>query len=156
MDSNSWKQTGDSVEDIGVVVEDVTRVIDKEVMAFQNLWDSLYSHKALRLSIGEDSTAIHIENMQIKGNASILSNEIPNGTDGDRYQRLNRCRAMISSRILPIIEQRSIERLNELKDILLILMQKLQKRNALWVHPIKRSIEVLNQCICLMGKNGNG
>jgi hypothetical protein len=135
----------DSFDDIGVVVGDVTRIIDEEVRAFQDLLDSVQDHKSLTFT-HEDGRDV----LLMEAEETDHSQAEP---EDDKYQRLHRCREMISSRLLVMIEQRSIERMNELKDILYTLQEKLQKKNPQWIHPIQRSIQALDQSICLLTRN---
>ena len=145
---------GDLFGDIGFVVEDVTRVIDEEVKAFQNLLNSVHGRRVLR-STDNDASDI-LQNDLDKENYSrstVVRTSRTERHQDDKYQRLHQCREMISSRLLVMIEQKSIERMNELKDILVTLLEKLERTNPQWIHPLQHSIDALDQSIRLLTRS---
>lgn len=143
----------DSFGDIGFVVEDVTRVIDEEVKAFHNLLNSVHGRIALYSTDNDASNVLQDDRDKENYSRSTVGTFRTVGHQDDKYQRLHRCREMISSRILVMVEQKSIERMKELRDILVTLLEKLERTNPQWIHPLHHSIDALDQSICLLTRN---
>ena len=107
------------------VVKDLTHVVDKEVKAFQSLFEVLLQ-QGLLISSQKENSASGI------------------GPYTEQAKRIT------NSQLAPMVEQQYVQRLGELKDVLYVLSNKIQNTNKRNQSMLENSLKHVDKCLYVL------
>ena len=119
------KKSNPNDSQLNNVVKELTHVVEKEVKAFQSLFEVLLQQGLLIPPQKENS-------------ASRL------GPYTEQAKRI------INSQLAPMVEQQYVQRLGELKDVLYVLSNKIQNTNKQNQSLLENSLKHVNNCLYVM------
>jgi len=134
---------------LDTVVSNVTSIVEEEATAFKALLEELLLQQTSILN--GDSDKVEKTNQKV---AEIVANT--RKLENDRVEELKVLSAHLQVEIedalnlttlIPLVEQRYARRLEELKDILLILMDKIQSTNKRNAYLLDHSLEFVYNCM---------
>ncbi len=141
--------------EIEQVVANLTRIVEKETSAFQLLLDALLDQQSSILKGDTESVTVNNEKVeQIMEETRLLENKMRREaqiltrqfeTDGNE--------ALSLTDIIPLVERRYADRLIELREVLNILMQKIQATNQRNRYLLANSLHFVDNCMKLLVEN---
>lgn len=139
-------------DDIGKLVANLTQIVEKETKAFQSLLDALLDQQASILK--GDTAAVALSNEKVEqivaetralerqrlGETQSLGGQLSPDSEGQ----------MSLSRVIPLVEERYARRLQELREILIMLSQKIQKTNERNRFLLNNSLKFVDNCMRML------
>ena len=119
----------DNSIDLGPVVEDLTQIVEREVKAFQSLLDALMEQQAS--IIKGDALSVSISSEEVE-RIMIRTKELERERSGKSKQiteKLDVGKELTLTQLIPFVEDRYANRLNELKEMVIHLSKKIQTTN---------------------------
>lgn len=136
--------------EIGQIVRDLIQNIEQEVNGFQSLLDALLDQQASILKGDAESVSKSNETVElIVAQTEALERERVGKSD-DLSRILDMDEHLTLSEIIPLVEQSYARRLNEQKEMLETLSQKIQRTNERNRHLLSHSIQFVNKCLHLL------
>ena len=150
------KGTDNSNDEISRIVRHLVDIVEREVNAFQSLYDALLDQQALilrgdALSVArsnEDVEAIVAETKKLERERQGKSEDLSRCLDVDEGLSL--------SDVLPQVEQRYTQRLEELKQMLQILAKKIQSTNKRNKYLLEHSLQFVDNCLRILVSGSGG
>lgn len=144
-------------DDIGRLVRDLTDVIEREVRAFQSLFEALREQQELIIrgdvqsisQSNEEVEAIVLETRKLERERCGKSNDISRCLDMEEELTL--------SQIIPHVEQHYADRLEKLRNVLEVLSQKIKNTNDRNRYLLDHSLQFVDKCLRVLvgGREGD-
>lgn len=116
-------------DEVGLLIQDLSQIVEKEIGAFQVLLDALMEQQYSILEGDAMSVSLSSEEVErIVGRTKKLEHE-RRGKSEEISQQLNSESALTISQIIPLVENKYANRLKELKETFLSLAEKIQNTN---------------------------
>ena len=141
------KPADNNSDGIGSVVKDLTHVIEKEVTAFQSLLDVLVEQQASIVKGDTDSVSLSNEEVEKIVTETMKLERARLEKSVDISRSLNVKKQLSVSQIIPLVEERYANRLNELKNDLSVLTGKIQSTNKRNRYLLEHSLQFVNNCL---------
>ena len=116
-------------DEVGILIQDLSQIVEKEISAFQILLDALMEQQYSILEGDAMSVSLSSEEVErIVGRTKKLENE-RRGKSEEISLQLNSDSGLTLSQIVPLVEDKYASRLQELKETFLALAEKVQNTN---------------------------
>ncbi len=141
------KNGGLSHDELENIIQHLTRIVENEIKAFQSLLSILVDQKNLQGAVDSTSvTSLNKEVNQIVVQTKRLEEEHC-GKLKDISRHLDVQEPLTLSRLIPLVEKKYADRLEELKGMLLILSNKIKSTNGQNRHCLEQSLAFVNQSL---------
>jgi len=141
--------------DIEKLVSNLAQIVEKEASAFQALLDTLLDQQAS--IIKGDAAAVNLSNEkveQIVAETRDLERQRLGKTQSLGEQLSMDAEGQLSlSQVIPMVENRYASRLKELREVLVMLMGKVQKTNERNRFLLSNSLKFVDNCMRILVEN---
>lgn len=141
--------------DIEKLVVNLAQIVEKEASAFQALLDTLLDQQASILK--GDTVAVNLSNEkveQIVAETRDLERQRLGETQSLGEQLFVEAEGQLSlSQVIPLVENRYASRLKELRELLVMLMGKVQKTNERNRFLLTNSLRFVDNCMRILVEN---
>jgi flagellar biosynthesis/type III secretory pathway chaperone len=150
------KSTDNNNDEISRIVRQLADIVEQEVNAFQSLYDALLDQQTVilrgdALSVAqsnEDVEAIVVETKKLERERMGKSQDLSRCLDVEEGLSL--------SDVLPLVEQRYTQRLEELKQMLQVLAKKIQSTNKRNKYLLEHSLQFVDNCLRILVEGSGG
>ncbi|MCK5145264.1 flagellar protein FlgN [bacterium] len=141
--------------DMGKLVSNLAEIVEKETEAFQLLLSALLDQQANIIKGDTDAVTASNEKVeQLMAETRVLGKQRIGETQS-LGQRLHPDddEKLSLSQVIPLVEDRYARRLGELREILVMLMKKIQKTNERNRFLLSNSLDFVDNCMRLLMQN---
>ncbi|MCD6115739.1 flagellar protein FlgN [bacterium] len=149
------EKTADNNYEMEKLINELTSVVEQEVEAFRILLDGLLEHQTtiVRGDTESVSKSLHKVEKLVKETRKI-KDEV-RGKKNDLAKVLNVDGNIPIEQIVPMVEERYAERLNELRNMLNALSGKISEANSRNLYLLNHSLRFVDNCIKMLAQGGD-